>query len=136
MVRGLYKLIRLLAAVTLEQIHGIYRYCVASNVVFVHRGLLTFWTLSPEPPLYTHSDTTVITPYLVVTACLVEESCSRIQAARQKKRRLSPALASRVKDFPLPLATALEKLDILEKSRDVTFATTYLPDCFSRLEEF
>jgi hypothetical protein len=41
-VRGFYKLIGLLAAVTLEQIHGIYRNCVASNVVFVHGGLLAF----------------------------------------------------------------------------------------------
>jgi len=39
-IRGSSKLIGLLAAVTLEQIHGIYRHCVASNGVFVHGGLL------------------------------------------------------------------------------------------------
>ena len=69
MVRGFYKLIGLLAAVTLKQIHGIYGYCVASNVVFVHGGLLTFTTLLAGPPLYTPNDRPVITPYLVVTAC-------------------------------------------------------------------
>jgi hypothetical protein len=39
-VRGFYKLIGLLAAVALEQIHGIHGDCVASNVVFIHGGLL------------------------------------------------------------------------------------------------
>jgi hypothetical protein len=68
-VRGFYKLIGLLAAVTLEQIHGIYRYCVASNVVFVHGGLLTFSAVNAGAPLYTPNDSHVITPYLVVTAC-------------------------------------------------------------------
>ena len=41
-VRGFQKLIGLLAAVALQQIHGIYRYCVASNRLFVHGGLLTY----------------------------------------------------------------------------------------------
>jgi len=39
-VGGSYKFIGLLAAVTLKQIHGIHRHCVASNGVFVHGGLL------------------------------------------------------------------------------------------------
>jgi len=68
-VRGFYKLIGLLAAVTLEQIHRIYRYCVASNVVFVHGGLLTFSAVNAGAPLYTPNHTAVITPYLVETAC-------------------------------------------------------------------
>jgi len=69
-VRGFYKLIGLLAAVTLEQIHGIHWYCVASNVIFVHGGLLSFSAVNAGAPLYTPSDSHVITPYLVVTACL------------------------------------------------------------------
>ena len=69
MVRGFYKLIGLLAAVTLEKIHRIYRYCVASNVVFVHGGLLTFSAVNAGPPLYTPNHSHVITPHLVVWAC-------------------------------------------------------------------
>ena len=72
MVRGFYKLIGLLAAVTLEQIHGIHWYCVASNVIFVHGGLLTFSAINAGPPLYTPNDSHVITPYLVVTVCRPE----------------------------------------------------------------
>jgi len=37
-VGGFYKFISLLTAVTLKQIHGIYRHCVASDGVFVHGG--------------------------------------------------------------------------------------------------
>jgi hypothetical protein len=70
-VRGFYKLIGLLAAVTLEKIHGIYRYCVASNVVFIHGGLLTFSAVDAGAPLYTPNDSDVITPYLVVSACRI-----------------------------------------------------------------
>ena len=70
-VGGFYKLIWLLAAVTLKQIHGIYRYCIASNVVFVHGGLLTFSAVNAGAPLYTPNDSHVITPYLVVPACHV-----------------------------------------------------------------
>jgi len=69
-VRGFYKLMYLLAAVALEQIHGIYRYCVASNVIFIHGGLLNFApTLYAGPPLYTGNNNPVITPYVVVSAC-------------------------------------------------------------------
>jgi len=69
-VRGLYKLIGLLAAVTLQQIHRIYRYCVASNVVLVHGCLLNIlFRFSAGPPLYTGNDIPVITQYVVVTAC-------------------------------------------------------------------
>jgi hypothetical protein len=69
-VRGFYKLIWLLATVALQQIHRVYGYCVASNVVFVHGGLLHY--LRPflaGPPLYTGNDIPVITPYVVVAAC-------------------------------------------------------------------
>jgi hypothetical protein len=69
-VRGLYKLIGLLAAVTLQQIHRIYGYCVASNVVLVHGCLLNIlFRFGAGPPLYTGNDTPVITQYVVVTAC-------------------------------------------------------------------
>jgi len=69
-VRGFYKLIGLLAAVTLQQIHGIYWYCVASNVVFVHGGLLHYlWPFLAGPPLYIGNDIPVITQYVVVSAC-------------------------------------------------------------------
>ena len=69
-VRGLYKLIGLLAAVTLQQIHRIYGYCVASNVVLVHGCLLNIlFRFGAGPPLYTGNHTPVITQYVVVTAC-------------------------------------------------------------------
>ena len=69
-VRGLYKLIGLLAAVTLQQIHRIYGYCVASNVVLVHGCLLNIlFRFSAGPPLYTGNDIPVITQYVVVSAC-------------------------------------------------------------------
>jgi hypothetical protein len=71
-VRGLYKLIGLLAAVTLQQIHRIYGYCVASNVVLVHGCLLNiFCRFSAGPPLYTGNDVRVITQYVVVAACRI-----------------------------------------------------------------
>ena len=81
MVRGFYKLIGLLAAVTLEQIHRVYRYCVASNIIFVHGGLLTFSAVNAGIPLYTPNDSHVITPYLVVAACR-----PRIHAISAKKK--------------------------------------------------
>ncbi len=68
-VRGFYKLIGLLAAVALEQIHGIHGYCVASNVVFIHGGLLIWSALNAGPPLYTSNDSCVITQHVVVWAC-------------------------------------------------------------------
>lgn len=58
-----------LAAVTLKQIHGIYGYCVASNVVFFHGGLLTFSAFNAGAPLCTPNDSHVITPYPLVPAC-------------------------------------------------------------------
>ena len=76
MVRGFYKLIGLLAAVTLEKIHGIHRYCVAANVVFVHGGLLTFSAVNAGAPLYTPNDSPVITPYLVVLGVSNNPGCA------------------------------------------------------------
>ncbi len=83
-VRGLYKLIGLLAAVTLQQIHRIYGNCVASNVVLVHGCLLSVvYRLSAGPPLYTGNDTPVITQYVVVTACRIVTVSGRADSAHK-----------------------------------------------------
>ena len=91
-VRGLYKLIGLLAAVTLQQIHRIYGNCVASNVVLVHGCLLNiFCRFSAGPPLYTGNDIPVITQYVVVTACriiTVSAGADRAKSPQGAKRSL------------------------------------------------
>jgi hypothetical protein len=83
-VRGLYKLIGLLAAVTLQQIHRIYGNCVASNVVLVHGCLLNiFCRSSAGPPLYTGNDIPVITQYVVVLACRLVTVSDRADSANE-----------------------------------------------------
>ena len=83
-VRGLYKLIGLLAAVTLQQIHRIYGNCVASNVVLVHGCLLNILCRSSAgPPLYTGNDIPVITQYVVVSACRLVTGSDRADSANE-----------------------------------------------------
>ena len=106
-VRGLYKLIGLLAAVALQQIHRIHGYCIASNVVLVHGRLLNIlFRLSAGPPLYTGNDIPVITQYVVVTACrfaTVSVSADRAKLPSQgaERRRCGSGGGARTRDLTI-----------------------------------
>ena len=106
-VRGLYKLIGLLAAVTLQQIHRIHGYCVASNVVLVHGCLLNIlFRLSAGPPLYTGNDIPVITQYVVVTACRFVTVSGNTDSAGQldygpEERRSGSGGGARTRDLTI-----------------------------------